>query len=50
MSVMNFVGQSPILVQREIEGFILNRLQGVLLREAWALLEEGYASADDDDS
>ena len=49
MSVMNFVGQSPILVQREIEGFILNRLQGVLLREAWALLEEGYASADDID-
>ena len=49
MSVLNFVGQSPILVQREIEGFILNPLQGVLLREAWALLEEGYASADDID-
>ena len=37
------------LVQREIEGFILTRLQGVLLREAWALLDEGYASADDID-
>ena len=49
MAVMRDVGQSPILVRREIEGFILNRLQGVLLREAWALLEEGYASADDID-
>ena len=49
MAVLNGVGQSPILVRREIEGFILNRLQGVLLREAWALLEEGYASADDID-
>jgi len=49
MAVMSAVGQSPILVRREIEGFILNRLQGVLLREAWALLEEGYASADDID-
>lgn len=49
MAVMTAVGQSPILVRREIEGFILNRLQGVLLREAWALLEEGYASADDID-
>lgn len=49
MGVMSGVGQSPILVRREIEGFILNRLQGVLLREAWALLEEGYASAEDID-
>ncbi len=49
MSVMNAAGQSPILVRREIEGFILNRLQGVLLREAWALFEEGYASAEDID-
>ncbi len=49
MSVMTEVGQSPIRVRREIEGFILNRLQGVLLREAWALFEEGYASAEDID-
>ena len=49
MSVMNFVGQSPILVQRESEGIILNRLQGVLLREAEPFLEEGCASADDID-
>jgi 3-hydroxyacyl-CoA dehydrogenase len=49
MALMTEVGQSPVLVKREIEGFILNRLQGVLLREAWALFEEGYASAADID-
>lgn len=42
-------GQAPIVVNREIEGFILNRLQGALLNEAWALFEEGYASAADID-
>jgi 3-hydroxyacyl-CoA dehydrogenase len=46
---MEDVGQVPVLVRREIEGFLLNRLQGALLREAWALFEEGYASAEDID-
>ena len=46
---MEEVGQSPILVRREVEGFILNRLQGALLREAWDLFAEGYASANDID-
>ena len=36
-------------MRREVEGFVLNRLQGVLLREAWALYEEGYASLEDID-
>lgn len=48
-TLMAQVGQSPVLVKKEIEGFILNRLQGVLLREAWALYEEGYASIEDID-
>lgn len=43
------VGKKPIVVEREVEGFILNRLQGALLNEAWALYEEGYASAADID-
>jgi L-gulonate 3-dehydrogenase len=49
LALMRKVGQSPVLVRREIEGFLLNRLQGALLREAWALFEEGYASAEDID-
>ncbi|MBT5110671.1 MAG: 3-hydroxyacyl-CoA dehydrogenase [Rhodospirillaceae bacterium] len=49
MALMKKVGQSPVLVRREIEGFLLNRLQGALLREAWALFEDGYASIEDID-
>ena len=47
--LMEAVGQSPIRIAREVEGFVLNRLQGALLNEAWALFEEGYASAEDID-
>ncbi len=41
------VGQVPILVQKEIEGFILNRLQAALLLEAWHLVDAGYVSVED---
>lgn len=44
------IGKVPIEVRREVDGFILNRLQGALLNEAWALYEEGYASAKDIDA
>lgn len=49
-SEMERLGQCPIVVNREVEGFILNRLQGALLNEAWALFDEGYASAADIDA
>jgi 3-hydroxyacyl-CoA dehydrogenase len=41
------VGQVPIVVCREIDGFILNRLQGALLSEAMRLVGEGYVSPGD---
>jgi 3-hydroxyacyl-CoA dehydrogenase len=44
------VGQEPIEVRREIDGFVLNRLQAALLAEAWRLVEEGYASVADVDT
>jgi 3-hydroxyacyl-CoA dehydrogenase len=47
--LMGAVGQTAITVNREIEGFVLNRLQAVLLREAWALVEDGIVSAEDVD-
>src|SRR5260370_15046836 len=46
-SVMSEVGQVPIIVRREIDGFILNRLQGALLSEAMRLVGEGYVSPED---
>ncbi|MGE4481447.1 3-hydroxyacyl-CoA dehydrogenase [Acidocella sp.] len=48
-ALMLRVGQSPVEMTREIEGFILNRLQGVLLMEAWRLVEAGLATAQDVD-
>ncbi|MFD1112674.1 3-hydroxyacyl-CoA dehydrogenase [Pseudoroseomonas ludipueritiae] len=42
-------GLSPVRVKREVEGFIFNRLQGALLREAYCLVRDGVASADDID-
>ena len=43
------VGQAPIVVQREVAGFIVNRLQGALLSEAFRLVEDGYVSSTDVD-
>jgi 3-hydroxyacyl-CoA dehydrogenase len=45
--VMTDVGQVPVVVRRELDGFILNRLQGALLSEAMRLVGEGYVSPDD---
>ena len=41
------VGQTPILVKKEIDSFILNRLQGALLNEAFKLVEEDAISPQD---
>ncbi|PKP75695.1 MAG: 3-hydroxyacyl-CoA dehydrogenase [Alphaproteobacteria bacterium HGW-Alphaproteobacteria-6] len=43
-------GQSPIVMKKEAEGFVMNCLQGALLNEAFRLVAEGYASADDVDT
>ena len=40
---------AAILVNKETEGFVLNRLQGALLNEAVRLHEGGYASMEDID-
>ena len=41
------VGQVPITLKIEVQGFILNRLQAALLMEAWRLVGEGYVSVED---
>jgi 3-hydroxyacyl-CoA dehydrogenase len=46
-ALMERVGQTPIVVLKEIQGFILNRLQGALLAEAFRLIEDGYVSPED---
>ena len=47
--LMRDAGHAPIVMQRELDGFIMNRLQGALLEEAFRLVAEGYASAEDID-
>ena len=42
-------GFEPVILRREIEGFVLNRLQGAMLREAYRLVDEGIASVEDID-
>lgn len=42
--LLNSVGQVPITLEKEIDGFVVNRLQGALLREAFQLLDQGVAS------
>jgi L-gulonate 3-dehydrogenase len=48
-ALMRGIGQSVVHVRKEIEGFVLNRLQAALLREAWELQREGVASCEDID-
>ena len=43
-------GKTPVRLRREVPGFVVNRLQLALLREAWALLDAGVASAEDIDA
>jgi len=41
------VGQVPIVVKKEVRGFVLNRLQAAVLNEAWRLVKDDYVSVDD---
>ncbi len=44
------IGMYPVLVRKEISGFIFNRLQGAVLREAYCLVRDGVASVRDIDT
>jgi 3-hydroxyacyl-CoA dehydrogenase len=46
-TIYESVEQVPITVNREVEGFVLNRLQGALLAEAFRLVGEGVVSPQD---
>jgi 3-hydroxyacyl-CoA dehydrogenase len=47
--IMTGIGMAPISMTRELDGFVMNRLQGALLEEAFRLVEGGYCSAEDVD-
>lgn len=50
MGFMRRCGSVPILVRKDVPGFIANRLQHALGREAFALIQEGVASPEDIDA
>ncbi len=42
-------GHAPIVMKKELDGFVMNRMQGALLEEAFRLVADGYASIEDVD-
>ncbi|MEM9013318.1 MAG: 3-hydroxyacyl-CoA dehydrogenase [Pseudomonadota bacterium] len=49
-ALMASIGQKPVVARTEIEGFIMNRLQGAVLDEAFALVSRGVAGPEDIDA
>jgi len=50
MELARRLGKEPVLINREIPGFIANRLMGAIQREALALAAAGIASKEDIDT
>lgn len=46
-ALMEGAGQLPVMLGREVRGFVYNRLQGAMLREAYCLLRDGVISVAD---
>jgi 3-hydroxyacyl-CoA dehydrogenase len=44
------IGQTPLVMKKEFVGFIMNRLQGALLEEAFRLVADGYTTVEDIDA
>lgn len=44
--VMVRLGQAPIVMKKEIEGFVLNRIHFAVLAECWRLLKDGVVDAE----
>lgn len=45
-AMLKAAGQTPAVMNKEADGFIINRLQFALLREAWSMWANGIASAE----
>jgi 3-hydroxyacyl-CoA dehydrogenase len=49
-AILRAAGQKPLIMEKELDGFIVNRLQGAVLNEAFRLVGEGYATIEDVDT
>lgn len=50
VKLLNLYGKKAVLIHKDIPGFIANRIQHAMAREAISLLEGGIASAEDIDT
>ena len=39
VDILKAIGQAPVVAKKEVNGFIVNRLQYALIMEAWRLVE-----------
>ena len=46
IDLLNFVGKKPIHVKKDVTGFVANRMQHALWREAIALINDGICDAE----
>ncbi len=49
-AIMKALGKRPVQVRKDVIGFLGNRIQGALMREALWLIEQGVASPEDVDA
>ncbi|MGL4488935.1 MAG: 3-hydroxyacyl-CoA dehydrogenase family protein, partial [Rhizobiaceae bacterium] len=49
-NLLKSIGQKPIMMTREIDGFLMNRLQGAVLEECFRLVDQGLATVEDIDA
>lgn len=47
--LMTKVGQAPVCLKKEIDGFALNRVQAAIIAESWRLVQDGIISVKDID-
>lgn len=50
LAILRAIGKRPVLLHRDVPGFIANRLQAALVREAFHLLELGVAGPEEIDA
>ena len=48
--LMARLGRKPVMVKKDIPGFLANRIQHALMREAWSLIERGIGTPEDVDT
>jgi L-gulonate 3-dehydrogenase len=48
-ALLRAAGMAPVRLRKEIAGFVFNRLQGAVLREAYALVRDGVVAPEDVD-